>query len=589
MDLAELYQQELKLLKESSKVFSEEYPAITESLNRDILDPDVDMILQGVSYLTAQFKKELDEQFPVALQALSQALTPTLMQPIPAVSILSLAPKANLISPLTIKKGANFDSIPVKLDEDGQDKISCRFSSAWQVEVLPVRLTSLQVNHVDKHIKQTSQRVVELVGSFTSEKNDLANYTFDTLRFYINQPASDASIWLKMLAQNLQSIQISSNEGVSDISVEKLGLTGYSLGDNIFDGSSASNQHSILQEYYTVPEKLQFFELNLSQWQRRSGDNFSITFQFKQPSWSLPEITLQHLKLYCTPVVNEFEHFAEPAAMNGVQLDFPLTAQSRNVSTELLLPIVEVLSVESIKRERERNKKYQNIVKPKSTSSKSGGFYYYRKHGINDGEVANWLALEFEPGSRPESQEVLRVKLKCCHGEVAANLPPQQITQATSTSPELVTFTNLTTTTEYLPAQIIANEAWQVVSDQALSLQNVENAPQLKQVLRHHIPAQLKNTAKYKTLEHRINAITQLDMKAIDHLENGLLIRGSQFLVQLNSEHFINQGESFLFSALLNQLLALQVSINSFSQLGITESRSGELRLWPINFGGIAK
>ena len=140
MDLAELYQQELKLLKESSKVFSEEYPAITESLNRDILDPDVDMILQGVSYLTAQFKKELDEQFPVALQALSQALTPTLMQPIPAVSILSLAPKANLISPLTIKNGANFDSIPVKLDEDGQDKISCRFSSAWQVEVLPVRL-----------------------------------------------------------------------------------------------------------------------------------------------------------------------------------------------------------------------------------------------------------------------------------------------------------------------------------------------------------------------------------------------------------------------------------------------------------------
>ena len=78
MDLSELYQQELKLLKESSKVFSVDYPAITEAMNRDIVDPDVDMILQGVSYLTAQFKKELDDQFPVALQALSQVLTPTL-------------------------------------------------------------------------------------------------------------------------------------------------------------------------------------------------------------------------------------------------------------------------------------------------------------------------------------------------------------------------------------------------------------------------------------------------------------------------------------------------------------------------------
>ena len=41
MDLSELYQQELKLLKESSKVFSADYPAITEAMNRDIVDPDV--------------------------------------------------------------------------------------------------------------------------------------------------------------------------------------------------------------------------------------------------------------------------------------------------------------------------------------------------------------------------------------------------------------------------------------------------------------------------------------------------------------------------------------------------------------------
>ena len=122
MDLSELYQQELKLLKESSKVFSADYPAITEAMNRDIVDPDVDMILQGVSYLTAQFKKELDDQFPVALQALSQVLTPTLMQPIPSISILSFTPKANLISPVTINQGANFDSLPVKLDEDGVDQ-----------------------------------------------------------------------------------------------------------------------------------------------------------------------------------------------------------------------------------------------------------------------------------------------------------------------------------------------------------------------------------------------------------------------------------------------------------------------------------
>ncbi|ABM01896.1 hypothetical protein DUF879 [Psychromonas ingrahamii 37] len=589
MDLADLYQQELKLLKESSQVFSKEYPAITESLNRDIVDPDVDMILQGVSYLTAQFKKELDDQFPVALQALSQVLTPTLMQPIPAVSILSLTPKANLISPLMVKKGTGFDSSPAKLDEEGHERIACRFSSAWEVEVLPVRVATLVMQQVEKTINQVQQKVVELNVGFTSEKNDLANYSFDKLRFYINQPASDACIWLQMFAQKLQSIKVTSSAGVADISVKNLQLTGYGAEHNIFDAGNSSNQHSLLQEYYTVPEKLQFFEINLQQWQQRSGDQFSIVFEFTSPTWSLPEFKTDHLKLYCTPVINEFEHFAEPMAMNGIQLEFPLTAQQRNLSTEFVLPIVDVLTVESIKREREKNNRYQNIIIPSNTNSKTGGFYYFRKHGVHDGDVANWLALEFEAGSRPESREVLRVKVKCCHGELAAKLPPNEINVPTSSSPELVSFTNLTTSSDYLPAQIISNEAWQVVSDQALSLQNIEKADQLKQLLRHHLPAQLKNTAKYKTLAHRIAAINDIKITAKDHFEKGLLVRGVEYSVHINSDHFINQGEIFLFSALLNQLLALQVPINSFSQLIVTESRTEESQRWAINFGGIAK
>jgi type VI secretion system protein ImpG len=589
MDLAELYQQELKLLKESSKVFSEEHPALTESINRDILDPDVDMILQGVSYLTAQFKKELDDQFPVALQALSQVLTPTLMQPIPSVSVLELTPKANLVSPLTVNKGTGVDSLPVKLDEEGIDQLACRFNSAWPVEVLPVKIVNVSLAKVEKIINEQQRRVLELRLDFTSQKNDLANYDFDSLRFYINQPASDASVWLQMLSQKLESIQVNSDGNQLDISKKSVELTGFAVDRNIFEASNSANQHSILQEYYALPEKLQFFDLNLQDWQQRSGDQFSIVMQFEQPSWPLPEVSSEDFKLYCTPVVNEFEHYAEPMASNGVQLEFPLTAQQRNLSRPVSLPIVDVLKVESIQRERERNQSYHNIVKPKNIKSNKAGFYYYRKHGVHDGDVSNWLALQFESGIRPQSQEVMRVKLKCCHGNIAAKIPPNHVKVATSTSPELVAFTNLTTSSDYLPAQIISNEAWQIMSDQAISLHNIESAEQLKLVLRHHIPVQLKNSAKYKTLEHRIEGISDIQINPKDHFENGLLIRGTEYLVTINTEHFVNQGESFLFSCLIDQLLALQIPINSFSQLVVMETRSGDLQRWPINFGGFNK
>lgn len=590
MDLAELYLQELKLLKESSKVFSEDYPAITESINRDIIDPDVDMILQGVSYLTAQFKKELDDQFPVALQALSQVLTPTLMQPIPAVSILSLTPKANLVSPLIVRKGTSFDSLPINLDEDGVDQISCRFSSAWPIEILPLNIADVSVSKVEEIVEDLPSTVLELRVGFASDKNDLANYHFDKLNFYINQSPSDASVWLQMLSQKLISITLSQGASSVILPTTNIRLSGFATDRNVFDASNTSNQHSILQEYYALPEKLQFFELDLNQWQQRKGSQFSISFKFQLPNWHLPDINTEHLKLYCTPVMNEFEHYAEPMAMNSAQLDFALTAKHRNLSIPVDLPIVDVLSVESIKRERERNKIYRNIVKPRSTfASNKGGFYHYRKNGVHDGEVSNWLALQFESGMRPHGQEVLRVKLKCCHGDIAATIPPNNLNVSTSSSPELVSFTNLTTSSDYLPAQVVSNEAWQVMSDQAISLQNIESAEQLKSVLQHHIPVQLKNTAKHKTLEHRIEAISSVQIKPKDHFESGLLIRGTEYLVSINSEHFVNQGESFLFSCLIDQLLALQIPINSFSQLIVTESRSGESQSWPMNFGGLTR
>jgi|TARA_B110000977_G_scaffold74267_2_gene100440 type VI secretion system protein ImpG len=589
MDLSELYQQELKLLKESSKVFSADYPAITEAMNRDIVDPDVDMILQGVSYLTAQFKKELDDQFPVALQALSQVLTPTLMQPIPSISILSFTPKANLISPVTINRGANFDSLPVKLDEDGVDQLSCRFRSAWPVEVLPVNIANISQVVAERTIANVPSKVVELTIDLTSEKNDLANYDFENLHFYIDQPASDASIWLQMLSQNLTSIQVTNGTAVQNLPATSVKLTGLALDKTVFSSSDASNQHSILQEYFTIPEKLQFFEVDLAPWKQRSGGAFSIILQFKQPTWYLPDLSTRHLKLYCTPVVNEFEHFAEPMVMDGIQLEFGLTAQHRNSSTPVSLPIVDVVGVESVMRERERNTTYRNIVKPKSTNGQKSGFYFYRKHGTHDGDVSNWLALQFTSGIRPQSSEVLRVKLSCCHGKVAANIPPNTINVHTSTSSQLVSFTNLTTSSDYLPAQITTHEAWNVMSDQAISLKSIDNAEQLKLILQHHIPAQLKDTAKQKTLEHRIHAITELNVNAKDHFDNGLLIRGTQYLVSISAENFVNRGESFLFCCLIDQLLALQIPINSFSQLIVTDPRSGESHTWPINFGGMSK
>lgn len=589
--LVDLYQQELKLLKESAQVFSEEYPALTESLTRETADPDVEMILQGVSYLTAQFKQQINDQFPVALQALSQALTPSLMQPIPATSILSMEPKANLLTPLKVATGRGFDSIPVALN-DSSEPIPCRFTNAWPVEVLPVQVGQVSLAPAQSEINGVRQRVLELSIKFDSSKNDLANYDFDKLRLFINLPSSEASLWMLMLYQQLLDIEVIDSSASTKLGKSSLALTGFDLTKSLFGHHGTASVHQVLQEYYMVPEKFQFADVALNDWQQRRGESFELKLTFTPPNINLPELTSESIKLYCTPIVNEFEHYAEPTAMNGVQLEFPLSAKQRSASIEQDLPIIDVLQVESIKKDRERNRRYQSLVRPEPAAKNAAGYHFYRKPGQAVGQhnqsveaISNWLSLQFEAGTRPTEPEVLRVKVKCCHGAVAAKIEPGEVNQATSSSPELVKFTNLTTATDYQGAVVTSHAAWQVVSDQALSLQNINSVEQLQDLLSHHIPSQLAGKAKQKTLQHRIDAIEQLTVMAKDNFDNGVLKRGVLYQVTINSAHFINEGESFLFAALLDQIFALQIPLNSFSQLQVTDSRTGSTRVWPIRSG----
>ena len=587
--LVELYQQELKLLKESAKVFSESHPALTESLTRDSADPDVEMILQGVSYLTAQFKQEINDQFPVALQALSQALTPSLMQPIPATSVLSMEPKANLIAPLQIKKGRGFDSIPVAIN-DSTPAIPCRFTNAWEVEALPLKVAQVSVINSDREIDGILRKVVEVNIKLNSEKNDLANYDFTKLRLFINKPSSDASLWMYMLSQQLLGVEVSDATNTINLPTEALSLTGFCLEHSVFNNQGTSSIHQVLQEYFMVPEKYQFVDINLADWQQRSGAEFELKLLLEPASINLPELSSQSIKLFCSPIVNEFEHYAEPTAMDGVQLEFPLSAKQRSAAIEHDLPIIDVLQVESVKRDRERNRKYQNLVRPDSLNSNKAGYHFYRKTGsyaakAPEDAIGDWLSLQFTPGTRPEEQEVLRVKVKCCHGAVASKVEPGQVSQATSSSPELVNFNNLTTASEYQGAVVATHSAWQVISDQALSLQSIQSAEQLRELLSHHIPAQLAGNAKHKTLQHRINAIESLQVEAKDNFAQGILKRGVLYKLTLNSGHFVNEGEAFLFAALLDQLFALQIPLNSFSQLSVTDSRTGSNVTWPVRLG----
>ena len=60
----DLYQNELRSLRDGAREFSRKYPALAPHLSGSSTDPDVERILQGTAYLSAGIQERLDTDFP---------------------------------------------------------------------------------------------------------------------------------------------------------------------------------------------------------------------------------------------------------------------------------------------------------------------------------------------------------------------------------------------------------------------------------------------------------------------------------------------------------------------------------------------
>jgi len=581
--LSELYQQELRLLKESAKVFSDEYPTLTANLVRESADPDIDMILKGVAYLTAQLRKEISDEFPIALQALSQVLTPTLMQPLPATTILDFMPKANLITPFKLAAGTAFDSVSLASDSLGQP-VHCRFCTVWDVTVLPIAIRSVGVNSTEETLAGNQTKLLQLKMDFDASRNDVANYEFESLRLYFDMPIAESAAWVSLLKNSLVSLNVTDASGTRNIFSPKVRLTGYFLGENEPQGPSSPSTHQLLQDYYVSTEKYLFFDIDLSGWTERSGEAFTLEFKLSQPNWSVPELTESAVHLFATPAVNRFSAYAETKKISGPEADITLEAYERSLSGDHGLEIIDVEEVESIQKGRPENLRYQNLLSPDSVSTNIAGYNFFRKPGAQDGQTVPWLGL-YNGQSVDLREEVLRIRVACCNGELASQIAPGDIKRPTSGSPELVSFTNLTAATQFQSASVVTQSAWQVVSDQALSMSSIDDAAKLKRLLMHHIPAGLVKSARQKSNIHAISAIEIFKVVSTEKISRGRPLLGSEYRVVMNGESFASAGELFMFSALLDQLFALQNVVNSFSQLVVIDSRTGEEAEWPVRLG----
>ena len=97
-DLYEKYEEELRFFRDHAREFAQAYPALAGSLllheeNREQADPYVDRLVEGVAFLAARVRLQIESEYPRLAGNILESTFPELLQPIPSMGVVEFLPE----------------------------------------------------------------------------------------------------------------------------------------------------------------------------------------------------------------------------------------------------------------------------------------------------------------------------------------------------------------------------------------------------------------------------------------------------------------------------------------------------------------
>src|SRR6188768_4076370 len=128
-EFLELYDRELKLLREQAREFAEEYPGIADRLGgvtQDAADPMISGLLEGAAFLAARVQLKLKHEFPEFTSNLLEQLVPHYLAPTPSMMLVRVDPifgDPALRDGHAVPRGSYVDATFRQIDR----QIACRY------------------------------------------------------------------------------------------------------------------------------------------------------------------------------------------------------------------------------------------------------------------------------------------------------------------------------------------------------------------------------------------------------------------------------------------------------------------------------
>ena len=301
-------------------------------------------------------------------------------------------------------------------------------------------------------------------------------------------------------------------------------------------------------------------------------------------------ISPKTFRLGCTPVINLFQQTAEPMLMDQRKYEYPVVPDVRRPTATEVFSVDSVTSIDAATRETVTYRPFYSY-RHETFERQLECFWTANSRPsvrANDDALDVYLTL-VDRSMRPAfpDADTLTVRTTCSNRNLPARLPfgNEDGDFELETNAPIKRIVALRRPTMPLRPNTDKAAFWQLISHLSLNYLSLvsEGREALQQILR------LYDFTGSPVTQRMIEGITGLSSRP--HFarlvsENGIsFARGTRVEIDLDEEQFVGGG-TYLFASVIEQFLALYVSLNSFTQLVATVRQGKEvLNEWPPRAG----
>ena len=569
------YQSELAFIRAAGKAYAEANPSTAGLLAERGGDPDVERLLEGFAFLAARVRERIDDAVPEVIHDLTEIVLPQYLRPVPSCTIVEMVPEpGRLRTRHRVPAGSDVHSVPV-------DGTHCRFSTTADLDLLPV---TVQDVIVDRAVGATPVLRVQLQAAPQALG---AVFQPEGLRLFLHGEFPLASTLLLWLARHLRGVRVRAGNRAVDLPPSAVRLVGLEPEFPLLPWPRLAPQgYRALQEYFTLPQKLLFFDVrDLHLAKGIAAERFEIAFQLERPPELPSQVGKDSIRVNCVPAINLFRSAGEPVMSRASGEEHFVRAAGIPALHQEIHGVESVVGIPEGRGERIR---YEPFAGFRCGAPGKPTFHYRLRRALSviDRGLDTYISVVRPPdGSEQLGEEMLTLDVVARNRALPQRLKLGDVCVPTGALPALARTRNIVPVSHPIRPPLGTELHWRLVAHLAANRASVASPEGLRALLGLYNLQILSDQQSGRANVLRVESVRGVASALSHRIIKCAPARGTRFAIDVDEAGFAGPGDAFLFGCALDDLLASQASLSSFVELTLRLTPSLREYAWPPRNG----